>query len=166
MRRGTVSLIAMGSLLACLLGGVAAAQEKSAQEKSTGYDDMQALREKLRTDKRAVVASVLALDEKDAKAFWPVYNAYQGDMIAHYDKVIKLLDAFAQSYDKMTDETAHKLLQQYLALERDHIAILNSYLPRFEKVLPPRKVAQLYQVENKARALVNYDLARNIPIVK
>jgi len=33
-------------------------------------------------------------------------------------------------------------------------------------VLPARKVAQLYQVENKARALVNYDLARNIPIVK
>jgi hypothetical protein len=161
MRRGTAGLIAMGSLLACLLGGVAAAQEKS-----SGYDDMQALREKLRTDKRAVVASVLALDEKDAKAFWPVYNAYQGDMIAHYDKVIKLIDAFGQSYDKMTDETAHKLLQQYLALERDHIAILNSYVPRFEKVLPARKVAQLYQVENKARALVNYDLARNIPIVK
>jgi hypothetical protein len=113
-----------------------------------------------------VVASVLALDEKDAKAFWPVNNAYQADMIAHYDKVIKLIDAFAQSYDKMTDATAQKLLQQYLALERDHITILSSYVPRFEKVLPARKVAQLYQVENKARALVNFDLAVNIPIVK
>ena len=46
------------------------------------------------------------------------------------------------------------------------MALLNAYLPRFKKVLPPRKVARLYQVENKARALVNYDLARGIPLVK
>ena len=56
--------------------------------------------------------------------------------------------------------------EEYLALERDYVAILNAYLPRFKKVLPPRKVARLYQIENKARALVNYDLARNIPLVK
>jgi hypothetical protein len=61
---------------------------------------------------------------------------------------------------------ALKLLDDYLALERDHIAILTRYVPRFKKVLPPKKVARLYQVENKARALVNYDLAREIPIVK
>jgi hypothetical protein len=33
-------------------------------------------------------------------------------------------------------------------------------------VLTARKVARLYQVENKIRALVNYDLASEIPFVK
>jgi hypothetical protein len=33
-------------------------------------------------------------------------------------------------------------------------------------VLPARKVARLYQVEDKIRALVNYDLANEIPFVK
>jgi hypothetical protein len=66
----------------------------------------------------------------------------------------------------MTDSKATSLLKDYLGLERDHVAILTSYLPRFQKVLPPRKVAKLYQVENKARALVNYELARGIPLVK
>ena len=59
-----------------------------------------------------------------------------------------------------------KILTDYLTLERDYVALLNAYLPRFKKVLPPRKVARLYQVENKARALVNYDLARSIPLAK
>jgi len=37
---------------------------------------------------------------------------------------------------------------------------------RFVKMRPANKVARLYQVENKIRALVNYDLARQIPLVK
>jgi hypothetical protein len=66
----------------------------------------------------------------------------------------------------MTDEMATQLLTQYLALERDHVGLLTSYRPRFAKTLPPKKVARLYQVENKLRALVNYELAREIPLVK
>ena len=160
MRCASRGLIVTGSLLACLMIGVVA----TAQDKPS--DNMEVLREKMRADKKAVVASVLQLTEGEAKAFWPVYNAYQSDMITHYDRVLNLINTFAKNYDTMSDEMALKLLDDYLALERDHIAILTRYVPRFKKVLPPKKVARLYQVENKARALVNYDLAREIPIVK
>ena len=159
MRRAPLAVAVIGSLLACLVSGVAGAQDKPA-------DNMDVAREKLRADKKVVVASVLQLTEGEAKQFWPVYNAYQSDMVAHYDRLIKLVDTFSQNYETMSDETSTKLLTDYLALERDHVKILSSYLPRFQKVLPARKVARLYQVENKARALVNYDLARTIPLVK
>jgi uncharacterized membrane-anchored protein YhcB (DUF1043 family) len=160
MRRASRGLIAIGTLLACLVAGVAAtAQDKPA-------DNMEVLREKLRADKKAVVASVLELTEGEAKVFWPVYNAYQSDMITHYDRLLKLVDTFAKNYETMSDEMSMKILTDYLTLERDYVALLNAYLPRFKKVLPPRKVARLYQVENKARALVNYDLARSIPLAK
>jgi len=159
MRHRLGNLIALGSALACLVGGVAVAQDKPA-------DNMDVLREKLRADKKAVVAEVLQLTEGEAKVFWPVYNAYQSDMVTHYDQLLKLLDTYASSYETMTDAQATSLLQQYLGLEREHVALLTSYLPRFQKVLPPKKVAKLYQVENKARALVNYELARGIPLVK
>jgi len=159
MRHRIRNVIALGSALACLVGGVAVAQDKPA-------DNMEVMREKLRADKKVVVAEVLQLTEGEAKAFWPVYNAYQSDMVTHYDRLLKLIDTYAKSYDTMTDETATSLLKQYLGLERDHVAILTAYLPRFQKVLPPKKVARLYQVENKARALVNYELARGIPLAK
>ncbi len=159
MRCGSRCVIVMGSLLACLAAGMAGAQDKPA-------DNMEILREKVRADKKVVVASVLALTESEAKVFWPVYNAYQGDMVSHYDRVLKLIDTYAKAYDTMTDETATTLLNQALALERDHVALLNSYVARFRKVLPAKKVARLYQVENKIRALVNYELARDISFVK
>jgi uncharacterized membrane-anchored protein YhcB (DUF1043 family) len=151
--------MAIGGLVACLVAGMAAAQDKPA-------DNMDVLREKARGDKKVVVAAALELTESEAKAFWPVYNAYQSDMVSHYDRVLKLLDTYAKTYQSMTDEQATTLVKQYLAIERDHVAILTSYQPRFSRVLPPRKVARLYQIENKARALVNYELARGIPLVK
>ena len=159
MRHALRNLVVFGSALACLVGGIAVAQDKPA-------DSMDSLREQLRNDKRAVVASVLELTDSESKAFWPVYNAYQSDMVAHYDRLLKLLETYAKNYETLSDETATSLLKQYLALERDHVALLTAYLPRFQKVLPPKKVAKLYQVENKARALVNYELARGIPLAK
>ena len=152
-------ILSISALLACLGGGLAGAQDKPA-------DTMELLREKARADKKLVVATALNLTEGEAKAFWPVYNAYQSDMIAYYNRVSKFLDTFVQAYGSMTDETATKLLGEYLALEADHVAILKAYAPKFRGVLPPVKVARLYQVENKMRALVNYELAREIPLAK
>ena len=159
MRHRISAPLILGMLLACLAGGPAPAQDKPA-------DNMEVLREKARADKKVVVASVLDLTESEAKVFWPVYNAYQSDMVSHYDRLLKLIETFAKSYNSLTDEMATKLLNDYLSLEQAHVALLRSYVPRFEKVLPPKKVGRLYQVENKMRALVNYELAREIPFVK
>ena len=149
----------IGAVLTCLVNGAAIAQDKPA-------DQMEILREKARADKKLVVATALALTESEAKAFWPVYNAYQSDMITHYDKLLSLIDRFDKAYDTMTDQTATQLLNEYLALEANHVALLKAYVPRFQRVLPALKVARLYQIENKMRALVNYDLARHIRFIK
>jgi hypothetical protein len=163
MGRRAWSALLIGAVLTWVTHGVTWPQDKPADKPA---DQMDLVREKLRADKRLVVAEALALTEAEARAFWPVYNAYQSDMVTHYDKMLGLVDQFAKSYDTMTDATSTKLLNDYLALEADHVALLKSYLPRFQKVLPAKKVARLYQVENKIRALVNYDLARQIPLVK
>src|SRR2546428_9577753 len=68
------------AFLVCLAGGVAVAQDKSA-------DTTDVLREKVRANKKRLVAVALDLSDGEAKAFWPVYNAYQSDMIGHYDRL-------------------------------------------------------------------------------
>jgi hypothetical protein len=148
-------------IAAFLIAGanVAGAQDKPA-------DTMEILREKARTDKKLVVATALALTENEAKAFWPVYNAYQSDMVVHYDQVFKFIDEYAKVYASMTDEAATQLVGEFLSLQTNQIAILTSYAPKFRKVLPPVKVARLYQIENKMRVLVDYEFARQIPLIK
>ena len=152
-------IVAMATAVACLVSGAAVAQEKPA-------DTMEVLREKVRADKKLVVAVALDLTDKEAKEFWPVYGAYQSDMIEHYDRVAKLIGDYAAAYQSMNDATATRLLGDFLALETDYAALLTRYAPRFHGVLPPRKVARFYQIENKLRALLDYQLARDIPFVK
>src|SRR5262245_51816524 len=117
MRRRSPGLFLIGCLFACLVSAPALGQDKPA-------DNMETLREKARADKKLVVASVLQRTEGEAKVFWPVYNAYQSDMVSHYDKLMKLLDTYSGSYDAMTDQMATKLLGDYLALEKMHVALL------------------------------------------
>jgi hypothetical protein len=159
MRHRVRSVMMMAAVVVGLAGGVAAAQDKPA-------DTMELLRERARADKKLVVATALELTEGEGKAFWPVYNSYQSDMIGHYDRVMKLITDYAAAYPSMTDATATELLGEFVALEANHVALLTKYVPRFQRVLPPRKVARFYQVENKLRAVLNYDLTRTIPLVK
>ena len=41
-----------------------------------------------------------------------------------------------------------------------------SYLPKFRIVLSEKRVVRYYQIENKVKAVMEYDLARQIPLVK
>jgi hypothetical protein len=182
MKRRALGLAMIAAVLVSLSVSVAVAQDKpatppapatpdkpaAAQDKSADKpaDNLDVLRDKLRADKRLVVAEALALTEKEAQAFWPVYNAYQSDMVAHYDRIFKLLDTYAASYKTMTDPIATQLLGEFMAIQTNYLNIITSYVPRFQKVLPPRKVARLYQLENKIRALVDYQFAQDVPLIK
>ena len=159
MRSVMLVVVALATTVTCLTAGVATAQTRPT-------DDMEILREKLRADKKLVLASALQLTDAEGKAFWPVYNAYQSDMVQHYDRVLQLVDTYSQNYENLSDEAARKMISDFLALQANHPALLKKYAPQFLQVLPAKKVAQLYQIENKLRAVVDYDLARSVPLIK
>ncbi len=135
-----------------------------AQEKPA--DNMQLVREKIKTDKKLFVAQNMNLTESEAKVFWPVYENYQKDLAKLVDKTVKLVENYAANYQTMTEEAAKELINGYLAIEGERVTLMQSFLPKFRKVLPEKKVARYYQLENKIDAVVNYGLAKQIPLVK
>jgi len=135
-----------------------------AQEKSA--DNMDIVREKIQTDKKLFIAENMNLTESEAKAFWPVYENYQKDLSKLVDKAVKLIENYAANYESMTEEAAKELIDGYLAIEGERVTFMKSFLPKFRKVLPEKKVARYYQLENKIDAVVNFGLAKQIPLVK
>jgi hypothetical protein len=129
-------------------------------------DTMQMVRDKIRADKKLIIAENLPLTAAEAKAFWPVYDSYQQELSALNDRMIKLVKAYANNYQTMSDQTAKKLMDEYLAIEAARLKIRQAYVPRFRKVLREKQVARYYQLENKVQAAVNYELAAEIPLVK
>jgi hypothetical protein len=134
-----------------------------AQEKPA--DNMQLVREKIKTDKKLFIAQNMNLTESEAKVFWPVYENYQKDLAKLVDKTVKLIENYAANYETMTEEAAKGLIDGYLAIEAERVTLMKSFLPKFRKVLPEKKVARYYQLENKINAVVKYELATQIPLV-
>jgi len=136
----------------------------SAQEKPS--DNMQIVLEKIRADKKLLVAENMQLTEAEAKAFWPVYDRYQDELFLLRTRTVKLINDFADAYEKMTNDTAKKLMDEYITIETLGPKLRQTYLPKFRKVLPEVKVARYYQIENKINAALMYELAKNIPLTK
>jgi len=129
-------------------------------------DTMQIVREKIQADKKLLVATNMGLTEKEAQAFWPVYESYQKDLGLLNGRMLVLIQDFANSYQAMTDDAAKKLVGEYLAIEGDRVKLKQSYLPKLRQALPEKKVARYLQIENKIEAVIRYELAEKIPLVK
>lgn len=129
-------------------------------------DTMQIVREKIQADKKLLVAANMGLTEKEAKAFWPVYESYQKDLGLLNGRMLELIKDFAKNYQTMSDETAKQLVGEYLAIEGDRVTLKQSYLPKLRQALPEKKVARYIQIESKVEAVIRYELAEGIPLVK
>lgn len=130
--------------------------------------NMEILRQKIKADKKLIVASNMQLTDDEAKKFWPVYEAYQKDLTKLNRRLGKLIVDYAEAYNtgSVADETAKKLLNEALAIEEAEVKLKRSYVPKLEKALPEMKVARYIQIENKIRAVIKYELAANIPLAE
>ena len=131
-------------------------------------DNMQILLEKVKADKKLLVAANMELTESEAKGFWPVYEEYQKELTAIYQRIGKLIESYAAEYraKTLTDEKAKILVDEMVAIDQADGGLQASYVPKLSKVLPPKQVARYLQIENKIRAAVKYELAKGVPLVQ
>ena len=132
----------------------------------TPADNMEIVKEKIRTDKKLFIATNMQLTESEAKEFWPVYDAYQTELGKLIEREIKLIEDFAANYETMSDDVAKKLLNDSLAIDSNHLKLRQMYLAKFRGVLSDKKVARYYQLESKIDAVFEFELARKIPLVQ
>jgi len=159
MKTMSTILIPLLALIMTLGAMPAIPQEKPA-------DNMQIVLEKIRADKKLLVAESMQLTEAEAKAFWPVYDQYQDELFLLRARTAKLITDYTDAYEKMTTDTAKKLLDELMSIEAMGPKLRQAYLPKFRKVLPETKVVRYYQIENKINAALMYELASKIPLLK
>ncbi len=140
----------------------------AARSDEPAQNNMEIVREALRADKKALVASNLQLTDAEAKAFWPIYDKYQKDLLTEHNKLYQVIEEYALAYDKnkLDDAKALDLIHRYFSAEEARTKVRSSYVKQFSKVIPGTKVARFYQIENKLDAVVRYEMAGAIPLVK
>ncbi len=130
--------------------------------------NMEILRDKVKADKKLVVAGNMQLTDAEAKKFWPVYDAYQADLKKVNMQLGDVINTYADAYanNAVTNDVAKKLVNDALAVEEAELKLKRTYLPKVDAAVGAVKAARYMQIENKIRALIKFELAGGIPLVK
>ena len=158
MRLVTTFLLALAT---CVFVAPAFVQAQTAS-------DMEILRQKLKADKKLVVAQAMQLSDAEAAGFWPVYEAYQADLGKLNTRLGQLIKSYADAFraDTLTNDKALALTDEALKIEQAEVDMKRAYLPKLSAVVSSVKAARYLQVENKIRAVLKFDLAAEIPLAK
>ena len=130
--------------------------------------NMDILRDKLKADKKLVVAENMQLTEAEAKAFWPIYDEYQAGLAKINEQLKKVVFTYAEAWnnEKVTDEACKQLVADAMAIEESELQLKKTILPKLQTALPAMKVMRYLQMENKIRALIRFDLAAGVPLAQ
>jgi len=153
-----------------LTGEVALAQQPSpppaGEAKAEALEEIRLTRVGLAVVRQTLITEGMDLTPDEMQTFWPLYGEYRREAIELGDRVVDLIIKYADNYDQLTDEVADKLLVDFVSIEQARADLKAKYLPKFKQVLPARKVARFYQLENKMDLTILGEVADQIPLAR
>ena len=149
-----------------LSAAIAAAPLALAQTKPDDVTDLQALRQAVKNDKRAYVESTLKLTDAEGKRFWPIYNAYQREVDLNNRRRNVALQELMFRDSAMSNLAAKHYVAELLAVDEAEIKARRTMRNRVMRALPAVKAARYMQLEEKIRAVQDYDEASVVPLAR
>jgi Spy/CpxP family protein refolding chaperone len=128
--------------------------------------DEQVVLQQVMTDKRAVYARNLELTDSESRAFWPVYDEYEGKAKKLNDEFLALVDDYAAKFGSITDADATAMLKKKMQIEKDREALKQAYTRKVAKVLPPVKALRYAQIETRLDNMIRREVYGLIPLAQ
>lgn len=121
----------------------------------------------LQAGREDIVREEMRLSADEDALFWPVYDRYQRDLTLIRNLYALLLSDYIEAYRSGTvsAEFAERLVDEFLEIQGDILKIKKKHLKEFRRVLPARKAARFYQLENKMDAELEGQLALVVPLI-
>ena len=122
----------------------------------------------VRAQKATMVGETLSLTEEQSAAFWPLYQEYEGELKMIWDSHLELIEAYAASYDNMSDEVANTLAEWAMELEIQRIQLLRETFRTMadNEAIGAVTAAHFIQIENRIDMLVNMEIMTDLPMLE
>jgi hypothetical protein len=128
--------------------------------------DLDLLRRDLRSEKKQLIAMNLTLTDAEATKFWPIYDQYVAEMQKQNDEFYGVIKEYAANQKTLTDDQAVKLIARWADIQVHQAQVRQKYIPIVEQVLPGRKAALFFQIDRRLYALMDLQVASQIPLVR
>ena len=157
------------SCFVLLLGFAAANSTALAQrETAAGVEiekDLALIRRDIRSEKKKIIAANVSLTETEATKFWPVYDQYVAEMTKYNDEFFSIIKDYAANQKTLTDAQASSMIRRWVEVQIGRDQLRQKYIPLFEKVIPGKKVALFFQIDRRLYALLDLQIASEIPLI-
>jgi hypothetical protein len=114
-------------------------------------------------EKKAMVEEFVKVDPAQKAAFWQLYDEYETARKDLGKQRIALLEQYADSYDKLTNETADAWTKEVISLGKKTDALMVSYYNKIKKVTNPIVALQFYQIEGYILSGIRLKILGEIP---
>ena len=110
---------------------------------------MQRRMERIETMRIGYFTKHLELSSKEAQNFWPVYNEFQASMEKLKAERRARLEEVKMNFSEMSDAEIEKVVDAEIEFRQRELDLRKKFHSKFKAVLPIRKVAKLYKIENE-----------------
>jgi len=128
--------------------------------------EIEAMRTVMQTERKILVMQEMVMTSDEAAAFWPLYDEYTAARKTVSNLRVKVITDYAAAYGSMTDVVAKQLLDDSIKYDDQMQKLRKKYIKKFRKILPEVKVTRYFQLEGKLDAIIDFDLASQVPLME
>lgn len=161
-----LKLQSVALLTSFLLSSLAPGQtgDNASGDKATKeYVDL--LRKDLRKEKSSIVDQAMGLDSAQKAKFYPIYQNYESELSAIWDKRLANVKKYADNYPNISDAVADELAATAGDLQAERSTLWKKYYGQIKAALGPRVAARFLQVENTLSNLIDLQVSSQIPLM-
>ena len=127
---------------------------------------LELMRSDVRANKVAIITEVMQFSTEESEAFWPIYRKYELELSALHDELIALIKDYGENYFTLTDEKANELMKGAMKFDEKELKLQKKYFKRYKKVLPAKSAAKYMQLERQITAMINLQIASELPLIE
>jgi len=152
-----------------MLAGPRASAQNPPQQSTTHAikdQDLNLLRQDLRSKRRQLIAANLKLTDREAEKFWPIYDQYVTDLIAINDRKFGLIQEYADNWGKLTNEQSLLFVRNWLDIDIEIAQLRQKYVPMVAKVLEGAKAATFFQLDRRIAMMMELQVSSQMPLLQ
>jgi len=128
-------------------------------------DELQMIKDYLKTEKKDLVKEYMKLDEAQSAKFWPMYDEFQEKRRGLAQERLQIIKDYGAQYASMTDDQATSLVKRIFKNDKAYSKLQESYFKKFSKSISPIKAAQFLQLEEYFRTMIRAEIQDAIPFI-
>ena len=139
--------LALSSILCFFVLLQTGAQERRPPERRLMIHNNGMGSEQMQVERIAYFTEQMGLTPEEAQLFWPIYNEMDNKRTALFEERALIIKKFMDESNSLNDKQINEQLNRLTAIQKLETALPVEYDAKFRKVLPARKVMNLYVAE-------------------